>query len=282
MRYRDLNISFNIENVKITILSICLERLLKPIPMHSHSKNSYELHYISCGRGVLMSEGKSYEITPGALFMTGPEVEHEQLSDPKDPMTEYCVYLKAEPDEHAKPGKLSLEFAGRSFWFGRDSGCVRELMRKTLSELEGQASGRELMIQSLMQQLILCMIRLYQTGSKNVRPDHDAVPKRNDLTYLIIEEAFLYDCRTITLDALAQKLGRSRRQTERLLQQHYGQTFQQKKTQARMFSACSLLRDSKKSVSDISEELGYSSCEHFSGSFKRYYGISPSKFRKSM
>ena len=45
-------------------------------------------------------------------------------------------------------------------------------------------------------------------------------------------------------------------------------------------SARTLLRESSKSIGEISEELGYSSCEHFSWSFKKYCGMSPSEYRK--
>ena len=100
------------------------------------------------------------------------------------------------------------------------------------------------------------------------------------MSYLIIEEAFLYGYKSITLEALSQKLGLGTRQTERLLKKHYNKTFQQKKTESRMFAARTLLRESSKSIGEISEELGYSSCEHFSWSFKKYCGMSPSEYRK--
>ena len=91
MKYRDLNISFTIENTRFTILSLVSEQLIRPIPMHAHSKNSYELHYVAAGEGLLNSGGEQYHIQPGTVFMTGPGVEHEQISDPENPLTKYCV-----------------------------------------------------------------------------------------------------------------------------------------------------------------------------------------------
>ena len=58
MKYRDLNISFTIENTRFTILSLVSEQLIRPIPMHAHSKNSYELHYVAAGEGLLNSGGE--------------------------------------------------------------------------------------------------------------------------------------------------------------------------------------------------------------------------------
>ena len=69
--------------------------------------------------------------------------------------------------------------------------------------------------------------------------------------------------RTCLLEELAVKLGLGTRQTERLLQKHYGKTFLQKKTEARMSAAAILLTDSSRSITSVAEALGYSSIEHF-------------------
>ena len=91
----------------------------------------------------------------------------------------------------------------------------------------------------------------------------------------------LCDYKNITLEKLADQVSLGKRQTERLLQMHYRKTFLQKKTEARMSAACSLLRDTKQSISDIADKLGYSSVEHFSNAFKRYYKQTPSDYRRS-
>lgn len=279
MKYRDLNISFTIENTRFTILSLVSEQLIRPIPMHAHSKNSYELHYIAAGEGLLNSGGEQYRIHPGTVFMTGPGVEHEQISDPENPMTEYCVYLKTEQRERTQKESLSEKFTGTLFWMSYDGSSLHPIIKSTFSELEGSMLGRELMIESLMRQLILSMIRLYERGKISAGSVSERRPSA-DLSYLIIEEEFLYDYKTITLDGLSRKLGLGTRQTERLLKEHYNKTFQQKKTESRMFAARTLLRESTKNISEIAEELGYSSCEHFSWSFKKYCGMSPSEYRR--
>ena len=58
--------------------------------------------------------------------------------------------------------------------------------------------------------------------------------------------------------------------------------FQQKKTEARMSAAVILLSNKNKSITSIAEELGYSSAEHFSSAFHKYYEMSPREYRKHM
>ncbi len=280
MKYRDLKITFSIENIDFTILSICLEKLVRPIPKHSHSRSSYELHYISYGYGTLIAQEQEYAITPGALFMTGPGVAHEQISVPEDPMTEYCVYFQIEKDADDSTSGIMNTFLAHDFWIGMAESGVHELMKQIFRELETHPAGYELMLPSLLQQLIVLLTRHYKQENVQSIADTSKSTNVNDLTYLIIEEAFLYDYKDLTLDALAKLVKLGKRQTERLLKKHYNKTFMQKRTEARMSAACILLQDSKKGMATIAEEIGYSSAEHFTNAFKRIFNMTPSDFRR--
>lgn len=285
MKYRDLKIKFSMEDIDFTVLSICLEKLIKPIPMHTHSKNSYELHYISYGYGTLITGDTQYKIAPGTLFMTGPEIEHEQISAPDNPMTEYCIYFKINGIDKKKynPSQNLIHyFLSHTFWIGVDSNNIHEIMKNIIRELENKYIGYEFVIQSLLQQAILQMIRYYKANDTTKADSMLPTQNVNDLTYLIIEEAFLYDYNNITLDSLALQVGLGKRQTERLLQMHYNKTFLQKKTEARMSAASTLLRDKERTISSIAYDLGYSSVEHFSNAFKRYFHKTPTVYRKEI
>lgn len=280
MKYRDLEITFTIENITFKTISICLEKLTSPMPMHSHSKNSYEIHYISYGYGTLRSNDTTYDIIPGTLFVTGPEVEHEQISLVEDPMTEYCIYLKVVPNSKSNKKSFVGSFLNQFFWFGDGDTIYHELMKQIISELELRSPGYELLLKALLEQVILYLTRKYQESKQIKSASSNSSKVSNDLTYLIIEEAFLYNYKDITLEELSKQIGLGIRQTERLLKLHYHKTFQQKKTEARMSAACSLLRDTSLSVSEIAYSLGYSSVEHFSSAFKRHFNLTPSAYRK--
>ena len=85
---------------------------------------------------------------------------------------------------------------------------------------------------------------------------------------------------SLTLEALSSRLALSARQTQRLLKKQYGQTFLQKRTQARMAAAVSLLADPSLNLTAIAERTGYSSVEHFSTAFRKFYKTSPREYRK--
>ena len=281
MKYRNLKITFSIEDVLFNVLSIGLETFISPIPKHSHSKNSFELHYIADGYGILIADGKTYNITPGIFFMTGPGIAHEQISSSNHPMTEYGVYLQVHIPLTGSTGVMMSSFLEHTFWIGPAEKSIHNLMEQIFLELKQLTYGYELMLPALLEQLILLITRHY----KAQQPTNSQLPlasiNPDDLTYLTIEEAFLYDYKTLTLDGLAKQVNLGKRQTERLLQKHYNKTFSQKKTEARMSAACLLLQKTNLSIATIAEELGYSSSEHFTHAYKKYYGTTPTAFRKT-
>ncbi len=281
--YNDGSITFTLENYSISALNIVFERFLRSIPMHSHSSNSYEIHYIAYGKGLVTIDGTDYEVGQNTLYITGPHIEHAQIPAPEDPMAEYCVYLRLKERVPArkKDGKKQLvhTFMDMPFWFGQDSHHIHTIMQSLFWELENECPGYKIQIETLLQQLLVSIVRNYSSA-------HDTVSlyeaqALHDNQYLTIEECFLYEYNTLTLIELSNRLGLSPRQTERLLQKHYGKTFLSKKTEAKMSAAVLLLRNPLKSITEISEDLGYSSVEHFSSSFKRYYHISAREYRKT-
>ena len=99
-------------------------------------------------------------------------------------------------------------------------------------------------------------------------------------TLLVIDEIFLCRYADITLEQLADSIGLSTRQTQRLLEKNYNKSFSAMKLEARMAAAETLLRNSSLKITEISNRIGYSSIEHFSNAFKKFYGVSPGQYRK--
>lgn len=283
--YTDLNIRFTIEQTDFYALNLVFERFLRTIPSHSHGGSSYEIHYIPSGYGHARINQVLYDIVPNTLYITGPHVEHAQVPSREDPMCEYCVYLKVGKqrkkngtDSSCKAPSIPELFTGTPFWFGQDTQHIHELMKQLFYELENRYTGYMTQVEALLGQLIVSMVRNYETRQKARR--HFGPSNLGDSKFIILEEYFLYEYQNLSLEDLSQRLGLSRRQTERLLKEYYGKTFLQKKTEAKMAAAAILLSDRQRSISSIAGELGYSSTEHFSAAFKRCYQMTAREYRK--
>ena len=277
----NLNLSFSLEGIPVQAVNMTCERFLRTIPSHSHGNGCYEIHYIPSGYGKLTADSNLFDIKPNTLFVTGPHVEHAQIPQPEEPMLEYCVYLKIKKNARRKESTPVMDsFIAAPFWFGADTQGIHGLLHQLFNELERRPIGYLDQARLLLSQLLIFMVRNYQSNCPGHTPPIQS--SLADLTSVIIEEYFLYEYRHLSLDELAKRLKRSPRQTQRLLLEYYGKSYQQKKAEAKMSAAALLLTDKSKNITSVSEELGYSSPEHFTAAFRGYYGTTPREYRKKL
>src|SRR2546430_14668020 len=85
--------------------------------------------------------------------------------------------------------------------------------------------------------------------------------------------------RPIAIAAVAEELGMSVRQLERLCREHVGLGPASLYRQLRMRYANWLIENTDRSVTEIAFEAGFADCAHFSRQFKDAYGLSPSTRR---
>ena len=273
----DFSGRFELGPLLVSPVHVRIEQLRPIIAAHRHSNVSYEIHYAQRGRGSVTVAGTAYDVMPGMLYVTGPGVVHMQVSDPADPVIEYCLYLNCRPLSH-DPREAMLLFARTLFWIGRDDGTVFSLLERLVAEnRQSQLDTRE-MSETLLREILIQLTRLYrrEAGARDRTPPL----LTRDSFMPILEDAFFYRYRTLTLSELSGLLNLSARQTQRLLLSHFGKTFSQKLTEARMAAAAQFLENTRLSVTEISERLGFSSIEHFSAAFRRQMGLSPRAYRK--
>ena len=282
MKNDNLNITFSIGRYMITILKFTYECQTWNTPSHSHSSNSYELHYIPQGRGTLISSQKSYDLYPNVLYTTGPHVEHQQYPDPDDPTYEYCIYLRIE-ETHAKQRRKNMEqenimdlFLNYPFWYGTDQADLPVTLEQIHRELFHPKPAAGLMLEALFIQFMVKVLRNYKPASKAAIT---SIPIPLIKAYILIEDSFLLEYDTITLEELSHRLGLSTRQTSRILFDRYGQNFIQKRTEARMAAAVTFLKEGRLSVSEIAARLGYSCPNHFHAAFKKNYHMTATEYK---
>ena len=282
MKNDNLNITFSIGKYMITILKFTYECQTWNTPSHSHSSNSYELHYIPQGKGTLISSQKSYALYPNVLYTTGPHIEHQQYPDPSDPTYEYCIYLRIE-EPHAKQRRKNPDretimdmFLNYPFWYGTDHAELPVTLEQIRQEIFDPRPGGALMLEALFIQFMVKVLRNYKPASKAAIT---SIPIPLIKAYILIEDSFLLEYDTITLEELSHRLGLSTRQTSRILFDRYGQNFIQKRTEARMAAAVTFLKEGRLSVSEIAARLGYSCPNHFHAAFKKYYHMTATEYK---
>jgi len=283
----NLDIKLTLDTLSLNVLYVKFGYFYRSMHAHSHSYGTYELHYIPSGSGKLIADGKSFDITPGTLFITGPNVVHEQITNPDDPMAEYCIFFEILPGDIGattnrklakKEPLLQQALLNTPFWIGRESGFLMNMFEVLADQLSKKQIGWYHMVTNLLEIILVSSIQQYSDHHISIEP----IPTKtlDDNRLLLIENSFLYHYASITLEQLADLLKLSPRQTQRAVQKQYGKSFHEMKLQARMEAASRRLRDTTLNISVIAIEVGFTSLEQFSNAFKKYYGITPSQYRK--
>jgi len=208
---------------------------------------------------------------------------------------EACVFLPNQPhsawaEAMNAPNILDIHFLGRlpepSFLSGRKfalSDEERRIIRSLIRENRNREPLHREMMESLLSCLLLSLTRRGKSGrgrveitstlSANLRQALTAEAKR----YI---EAHLRDHLSIKTVARQCKVSPS----------HLSHTFNKVEesgimeyvTAARIALAKDLLRSSKLSVTEIAEEVGFSSIHYFSRIFKAKTGFTPSQYSRSL
>ena len=86
----------------------------------------------------------------------------------------------------------------------------------------------------------------------------------------------------ITINSLSRRFFISPTAVKANFRSLYGQTVHSWLLQKRMEYAAKLLADPSKSVLGIAQSVGYCSVSQFSAAFRRFFGTTPGKYRKSI
>lgn len=273
------NHNFSMGGLHVSPDHVRVEQHPPVIAAHRHANTSYEIHYAQRGKGSVTVDGVTHSVQPGTLYITGCGVEHSQRCDPEDPIIECSLYLNCRLAAHGR-GALA-QFVQTPFWMGEDRGRVFPLLQQLVDEFRDPQPDTSELLEALLRQIIIRLARLYRQGNADSPAARSASGNTRTGAVFILEEAFLYHYRTLTLPDLASLLNLSMRQTQRLLQANFGMSFSQKLADARMAAASHLLVDTDLSVTEIAERTGFSSIEHFSAAFHRLMGCAPRQYRKT-
>jgi len=256
----------------------------KIIDFHEHS--GYELHLIVRGKGSVTVDDKTYLLEPGILYITGPGKSHKQIADKNDPMVEYCICFEIlrQTPLPKKPKALQEDIRELSevlqkthFWIGKDIHNTYRLFDNIFSEIRNRYTAYYLSIQNYICQILINTARCYLN---NKTSNFEAPPKNIDDKRRFIIDEYMNNCSPdMSVSDLAEKVGLSVRQVNRILLKYYGMPFVERMNYFRMEKAKMLLSNTNIPVKDIAQRVGYDDGGYFARIFKKIHGITPSEYR---
>lgn len=86
----------------------------------------------------------------------------------------------------------------------------------------------------------------------------------------------------LSLESVAASINMSKSGTHRLIKQLYGMGFSKKLSEARLIAARTMIENEDTPLYAIAEKCGFMTYDHFSKSFKTYFGTAPDHYRKEI
>lgn len=262
-----------------------------------HQHNYYQFWYVERGSCTHTIEGKEHTMYAGDAFILPPDLTH--MTTLADDTRIYCCEFSLSEvlsgAENAYFKKLSEITQGVSFeiLFANELYGAREkfsftletqkriegVFERLLEEYEEEKLLFEDFLQLLVMELLLLFIREYARN-----PRHTSEHNSYDTYRGIIKEAVHYIDqnydKALTLDEMCRRFALSKTYFCYLFKLDTHKTFIEYLQERRIENAVQLLIGSSQSVTDISQTVGFQDPSHFSRTFKKLKGMSPSDYRK--
>jgi len=258
-------------------------------PLHNH--DFVEFVYIAEGRGFHHIENDVHSVKKGDFCLIPIGVPHVfRPTGPNRSGQPLVVYnclasvalldrLRRSAFDPAVASYISsLGGPGFAYASGRDrDGTIERLFLDLYREFSFPREGAADLLCSLLMRLIITVRRELEhaegaaVGAAGRTPGDFAA-----LLSYVERHAHV----GLTLAELAAVARWSQRHLARMFRRHTGQTFHAYVQNVRMRQSCELLRSTDWKVSAVAAAVGYKDIDAFNGAFKRFTGVTPTKFRK--
>ena len=242
-----------------------------------HNNGGFELHLVARGSCVVALGEETLLLRAGEALLIAPEVYHGPLEVHSPFLRFSCTFLP--------PADLAGRLPREAFRVLPVQESLCDLAREICGEARapGGLLAREL-TDAMVTELLIRVFRLLEASAPvdpaPPPPAAPAPPPPADERG-VIDWFFAFVPRAEqTQAALAELLRCSRRQLVRKLRLLYGTTFREKLLDSRMDLARALLRDTDRSVAEISAACGYSDPAAFYHAFRQRSGVSPAEYRR--
>ncbi|WP_171683941.1 AraC family transcriptional regulator [Paenibacillus planticolens] len=247
----------------------------------------YAFHLVTGGKGAVTLPSGTFSVAKGDLLYFPPTLPHSFHSDASHALSTYNIYCdlwaprpdvgtkhlvwkEADFDPHiltAIEPNTDLDGLPNLLHFQHQS-AVFDLFALVVEQHQNSAPYSDTIAKNLLQALLLTIVQLHSYTpfiDFRIKPLLDNIHKK----------AYAGSRYETWLEQSKLK----KTQFHQLFKQATGISPKAYWTSVVMKQAAAALKESTRSVTDIAEDLGYSSIHHFSKQFTLYYGISPSEYR---
>lgn len=248
-----------------------------------HEQVCYEISYIESGKGYFYTNGKKYSVKKGDIYINLPGEMHKIEADKIEPFRYLYIGfifdndISAEDDiNHIK--KMMDKSA--VIPLKEDRVKISQPFFSLLSEIKNISDYSHLMAKSYIYQIIILMYRNYFSNWEYEYEFQEDMGTAKNMVYNAINYIDNNLTRIGDLKDISDALGYSYSYLSHTFSEETGLTLHGYYAQKRLQKAIELLKEGKKSVTQIAFALNFQSIHSFSRTFKKEIGVSPSEYQK--
>lgn len=256
------------------------------VPLHWHSE--MELNYIKSGNGFFKYEDQTISAKPGDIFLIQPNVLHAIMSDEHssffyDTIVFHQNMLVGSYDDRCYTDILLPIFSSRRRVLvpvSQETPGYHELHDSVRTIM--QCAHKNLATSDLLLKSELLRLFYLLASTPGLCTEHTASTEsrltetlRPVLTYIQKHHS-----ESVTIEQLAKIAHMSSSYFMSCFKQNFGLGAIEYLNQVRIRSACDLLRNTDRSISDIAFDTGFHNLSNFNRQFRTKVGCSPQTYRK--
>lgn len=231
-----------------------------------HRQFCEEITFVVSGKGTVTEDGIKYPISAGKCFFSGNNELHSMTSDKNDPLHFYFIGFTTS-DTELTAALNDIKEHRSAFMFSDSEKYIKHLIEESWSP----SIYCNAMIGTYIAQFIISAARVC---AKSV----PALPGGSDasIVYRITAYIQTHVCEIDALSNIERNFNYSYGTLSREFMRAMGETLHSYFHRCRMEKASDMLKNGA-SVTEVAEELGYTSIHPFSRAYKNFYGFPPGK-----
>lgn len=271
-----------IDNHSFFFINQCIEVELEA-KLHQH--DAWELYCVTKGKGNRLAGDTVMPFSEGDLVLIPPMMLHRWEYQPDSADSNGCVSYLMVAFSHnlvekcisifpeVRNALVNAIYPSEAMKFGCESSA---LIRKTLSAMDKMDElGR-------LREMLGLLPYIFNPSDYILVGNPMKIERDVRRLQQISEYVMAHYVHRISLDEIASEVGMNRSAFCSYFKKHKGVTFSRFVTQYRLNTACDLLQNSKKQISEICYLVGFCDVPHFVRVFTKTFGMSPTAYRKSI
>ncbi|CAH0118137.1 HTH-type transcriptional activator RhaR [Paenibacillus sp. CECT 9249] len=269
---------------KSDLFGISRERKTHSSIPSDHYHDAYEILYIISGELYYFIGDRTYQVVGGVLLLINMNDIHKLINSNGSMYERVTLQFKKEflegflaAGEAFDPCSCFQSGSSAIKLRAQEQGFVEGLFHKMIAEHTNQSPQSDLYLKLLLIELLIFIGRKQHSGHRGLYIESNRTHKQISRIVNYINHHY---AKRLTLDDISKNFYMSPSHVSRTFKDSTGFTFIEYVNNVRVKEACTLLKDSNLTVSEIAERVGFDNLTHFGRIFKGTTGSSPLKYRK--